>query len=115
MFGLTAVCLKKANWLSENLRLDAEQMQANIDVSQGLMMAEALSFELAKQMPRAEAKILIRNAVAKVLSDGGHLTEVLGHMTELKLEPSNFKEENYLGETQRFIDLVLDEVKKTYE
>ncbi len=112
MLGLTAVCLKKSLWLSENMVVDTAQMQANIDISQGLMIAEAISFELTKYMPRNEAKILVKAGVEITLKEGGHLADIVAKMSGGKLEPAKFKELNYLGETQTFIGQVLEEVKK---
>ena len=42
--------------LSQNLDVDAERMRANLEVTQGLIMAEAVSIALSAKVGRAEAQ-----------------------------------------------------------
>lgn len=108
MFGLSAVALNRACFLAENLVVDSERMAANVAASRGLMLAEAISFALTEWMPRSEAKAVVGEAVQTILSDDGHLVDVVRSRTELELDWEHLREErNYLGATQQYIDRVL--------
>ncbi|MEZ4622678.1 MAG: 3-carboxy-cis,cis-muconate cycloisomerase [Caldilineaceae bacterium] len=112
MVGLTGAALTKARFLSENLVIDATQMARNVAASNGLMLAEAVSFVLAEQMPRAEAKVLVTKAVAIALAEERHLVDVVQAQVDLPVDWAAVRDEhNYLGATQLLIDQVLTEVK----
>jgi 3-carboxy-cis,cis-muconate cycloisomerase len=111
MVGLTGVALAKARWLSENLAVDAAQMARNVAASNGLMLAEAVTFALAAHMDRAAAKDLVTQAVQTVLAEGRHLVDVVQGLTDAPVDWAALRDErNYLGATQQLIDQVLAEV-----
>ncbi len=64
-----ASALQRTRSVVTGLAPDAERMAANLAAGQGLIHAEALSFALARQMPRPEAqaatKVLCRAALAQ--------------------------------------------------
>ncbi len=111
MVRLTGAALAKARFLSENLAVDQEQMARNVLASNGLMLAEAVSFVLAKRMARTDAKKLVSEAVQITLAEGRHLVDVVQELTDLPVDWAGVRDErNYLGATQQFIDQVLAEV-----
>jgi 3-carboxy-cis,cis-muconate cycloisomerase len=113
MVGLTAVALNKALFLSQNLAVNSAQMQHNVTVSNGLMLAEALNFALAQHMSRAEAKELITLACQRALAENRHLVDVVREETAVALDWQALRDEaNYLGAAQAFIDNVLEDVKR---
>jgi len=108
MFGLTAAAVSKAIFLSQNLVVDRERMRQNVAAANGLMSAEAVSFALADQMPRAAAKKLVSDAVQVMLAQDRHLIDVVQEMTDIVVDWEALRNEsNYLGATQEFIDRVL--------
>lgn len=58
-----AAALKHARTLAQGIEPIAIQMRANLDVGQGLIHAEALSFALANQMPRPEAQTAVKGLI----------------------------------------------------
>lgn len=68
----TGAALRHAQVLAETLNADANRMRATLDATPGVM-AEAASFALARQIPRAEATALVKAA----LSDDLPLAEAL--------------------------------------
>jgi 3-carboxy-cis,cis-muconate cycloisomerase len=58
MLGLAQDCLNA-------LRPEPEAMQAQMETSQGSLMAEALTFALARQMPRPQAEAQVKALLAK--------------------------------------------------
>lgn len=72
----TARALSAAETLATALTPDADQMAAHIDDGLGLIYAEALSFELAKSMPRPQAQAAIKQLCLQVKSEGIPLPEL---------------------------------------
>jgi 3-carboxy-cis,cis-muconate cycloisomerase len=108
MLGLTAGALKKARFLTENLVVDAARMAANVRASNGLMLAEGLSFLLAPALGREAAKELVRQAAQTARSEGRRLEDVLREMAGAAADwPSLQDEADYLGAAEAFIDRVL--------
>ncbi len=83
LVATTGAALCRARDLVSALRIDASRMQANLDSTQGLILAEMASFALAARGSRAEAAALVKTAVETTLRDGGHL---LDHLA--KIAPS---------------------------
>ncbi|MCB0212459.1 MAG: 3-carboxy-cis,cis-muconate cycloisomerase [Anaerolineae bacterium] len=111
MVALTATALHKAHFLSANVVVNSAQMQANVAASNGLMLAEAVSFALAEHMPRVEAKALVTEAVAAVLAEGRHLVDVVRKKSQAPIDWEALKDETkYFGSSNAFIDRILREV-----
>jgi 3-carboxy-cis,cis-muconate cycloisomerase len=112
MFNLTAAALNKALFLSQNLVVDEERMRQNVAASNGLMLAEAVSYALAKtSMSKADANKLAKEASQVVKQEGRHLIDVIRERTDAPLDWKALREESaYLGSTDAFIDRVLQAV-----
>jgi 3-carboxy-cis,cis-muconate cycloisomerase len=109
MFNLTATALNKALFLSQNLVVDEKRMRENVDASNGLMLAEAISNALAKtSMSKADANKLTKEASQVVKQEGRHLIDVIQERTDAPVDWNALREESaYLGSTDAFIDRVL--------
>jgi 3-carboxy-cis,cis-muconate cycloisomerase len=113
MVGLTAVALNKALFLSQNLAVNAAQMQHNLAAANGLILAEAINFALAQHMSRVEAKKLITEACRRVMAEKRHLLDIIQEETAVPLDWQTLRDEaNYLGAAETFIDNILEEVKR---
>jgi 3-carboxy-cis,cis-muconate cycloisomerase len=114
MFALTGSALEKAAWLSENLIVDADRMRANIIASQGLMLAEAISYALAPYVGFAAAKKTVSDAVRRAAVEGRHLLDILREQSPIPLDWESLREEaNYLGVSEIFIDDVIQSAAQT--
>ena len=71
-----AAALGHGRKLAESLTPDAEAMAATLAASNGLILAEALSFALAETMPRPEAQAETKRLCALVRETGRTLAEV---------------------------------------
>ncbi len=108
MVAQTAAALNKASFLSQNMVVDEAQMRKNVAASNGLMLAEALSFALAGPMDRTTAKRLIGAAVEVARGEKRHLVDVVREQCAAPLDWAMLRNEaNYLGSTQALIDRVL--------
>lgn len=108
MFGHTASALNHAQFLAANLVVDEGRMLDNVRTSNGLMLAEALSFALAEVMPRSQAKQLVADAVRIAGAEQRHLVDVVREKTDARLNWEALREEsNYLGAAHELIERVL--------
>jgi 3-carboxy-cis,cis-muconate cycloisomerase len=111
---LTSAALNHLRELMSGLSVDAARMRANIDITQGLVMAEAVSLALAPLIGRAAAHKLIEDACHKAVESGQSLRDILqsdprmpAEFSAAKLE-ALFDPERYTGEAPAFVDRVVE-------
>jgi 3-carboxy-cis,cis-muconate cycloisomerase len=63
--------------IAEGLEVDTARMRSNLDVTHGLIMAEAVTFALAEKIGKSDAHHLIEAASKKAVKDKKHLRDVL--------------------------------------
>jgi 3-carboxy-cis,cis-muconate cycloisomerase len=111
--SLTSSALNQLREVSSGLSIDAARMRSNIDITQGLIMAEAVSLALAQHVGRAVAHELIEEACHQAVESGRSLLEVLKSDSRMPEEFSLshledlFDPARYLGEAPAFVDRVL--------
>jgi 3-carboxy-cis,cis-muconate cycloisomerase len=114
MFELTASALRKADFLSRHLVVDEARMRHNVSASNGLMLAEAVSFALAKTMSRKAARALVTAACRTASAEGRHLVDVVRERTDAPVDWDALRAEaGQFGSAQAFIDRVLAEARAT--
>lgn len=99
--------------LAEGLEVDAARMRVNLDATQGLIMAEAVTFALADKIGKSDAHHLIEAASKKAVADKKHLRDVLSadakvtaHL-DTKRIAGLFEPMAYQGASQVLIDRLL--------
>lgn len=109
MFTLTAAALNRTLLLSQNLAVDEVRMAENVAASNGLMLAEAVSYALVKvSMSKASANQLVKEACQVVTEEGRHLIDVMKEKTDAPVDWDAIREESsYLGSADTFINRVL--------
>jgi 3-carboxy-cis,cis-muconate cycloisomerase len=118
MVALTGGALKHALYLAKNLQVDDEKMRENIARADDVILAEAAVFALAKAMPRPKAEESVKKACGIAASERKPLIEVVRNLTAGALPDgavdwqSLSAPENYLGDTQKIIDRVLESANK---
>ena len=111
--SLTSSALNQLRGVVSGLSVDAARMRSNIDLTQGLVMAEAVSLALAKHAGRAVAHELIEEACHAAVKSGRSLLEVLQSDPRIPKEFSSshladlFDPAHYLGEAPAFVEGVL--------
>ena len=95
------------------LEVDAARMRENLEITRGLIFAEAVSMALGDRMGKMPAYMLVEAACKKALAEKRHLKDVLlqepgwhGHLTPADLE-NLFEVRNYLGSAEEFAARVL--------
>jgi 3-carboxy-cis,cis-muconate cycloisomerase len=116
MIQLTGGALKHAADLAKNLQVAANAMRANIANANDVILAEAAVFALAKAIPRSQAEELVKKACAVAVSDNKSLIDVVKNLAGDSVTSIDWqalaRPENYLGETDKMIDQVLELAKK---
>ncbi len=113
IFCLSAGVLAHTRVLAEGLRVDPARMRANLDVTRGLVMAEAVAMALAPKLGRHRAHRLVAEISRQVAATGRPLADLLAENAEIAgcldraaiarvTEPAN-----YLGAAGEMIDRVL--------
>jgi 3-carboxy-cis,cis-muconate cycloisomerase len=97
------------------LEVDRNRMRENLEITRGLIFAEAVSMALANRMGKLPAHKLVEAACKKAQGEKRHLKEVLidelgwhGLLSPADLE-SLFDVRNYLGSAEEFTTRVLRE------
>ncbi|TQV82284.1 3-carboxy-cis,cis-muconate cycloisomerase [Denitrobaculum tricleocarpae] len=107
----TVVSLKHALYLIENLEVNAKRMRSNLEISNGLMLAEAATFALAEHLPRPEAQTLVKQCCHEAAASGLNLMDVLAECCDAPVDWTQLRDpEHYLGVTDQLIDRVLSSV-----
>ena len=95
------------------LEVNADRMAANINQSNGLIMAEAVAMALAAHLGKHEAHGIVELACNKAIKESRHLREILAEEPLIQTQITAAELEKlmdparYLGATQQFIDRVL--------
>lgn len=112
---LVSGALQQALVLVPGLEVDAERMRANLDLTRGLVLAEAVSIALAQRIGRDAAHHLVEQCCRQAVKNGAHLREALGAHAEVAaqlnaeeldrlLDPAH-----YLGQARRWVERTLAE------
>lgn len=89
--------------VAPGLSIDTDAIQANMDAAEAAVMAERATFLLAATIGKQKAHALVEAALAK----GGSFVEALG-----QLETKLGDQEALLGYSPRFVDRLLDDLKR---
>lgn len=110
---VTAGALAAIVDIAEGLEVDADRMRLNLDATQGLIMAEAVTFALAKKLGKSDAHHLVEAATRKALAEKRHLRDVLSDDPKVAAQLGGgqiaklFEPMSYQGASQALIDRLL--------
>lgn len=94
--------------LLNGLQIDEARMRHNVEASNGLLLAEAVTFALASHMPRPEAQCLVKQACQTTLESGVHLVDVLQRHSGAPVDWDSLRDPlAHVGASDRLIDQVL--------
>ena len=100
------------------LEVDTERMRHNLELTNGLIFAEAVTVALGDRMGKMPAHLLVEAACKKAREQKRHLKDILreesglrGHLTPADLE-SLFDVRNYLGSAEEFIRRIVAEARE---
>lgn len=116
-FCLMAGALKQSRFVLEGLEVDEARMRGNIDMTQGLVMSEAVMMGLGPYIGREYAHDLVYDICREAVKTGRHLLDLLAEHPEINrhldraalarmCDPAN-----YLGQAGVMVDRVLARLK----
>jgi len=112
-FILTAGSLAQAKFMLEGLVVDESRMRRNLDLTQGLIVAEAVMMGLAPHLGRQNAHDTVYAACREALGQGRSLFEVLTADPAIRVALSEEQlrklcdPANYLGSAAAMVDRVV--------
>lgn len=112
-FVLTAGALAQARFLLEGLTVDAARMTANLNSTNGLIVAEAVMMGLAPAMGRQAAHDAVYEACREAITGGGSLLAALSKRADVTAALSSDQlarlcdPANYVGAAPQMVDAVL--------
>lgn len=115
---LTAGALHQMAKMLPGMQVHASRMLQNLELTNGLIYAEAVSMALAKQIGKMPAHQLLEAACHTALAEKRHLKDVLREETSVANNLSNrelddlFDPQKYLGSAGIFVDAVLASARR---
>ncbi len=112
---LVSGSLKQALLVADGLEVDAERMARNLDLTQGLVLAEAVSIVLAQRVGRDTAHHLLEQCCKRAVAEQRHLRAVLGDEPKVTAELSAAELDHlldpahYLGQAQTWVERAVAE------
>ncbi|NHN76489.1 3-carboxy-cis,cis-muconate cycloisomerase [Azotobacter chroococcum] len=117
---LVSGAVQQARLLLPGLEVDAARMRENLDLTRGLVLAEAVSIALARRLGRERAHHLVEQCCRQAVAEGRHLRAVLGANAEVSAELSAAELDrlldpsHYLGLAQRWVARAVAEHRATH-
>lgn len=111
-FILTGGALHQAKFMLAGLVVDEARMRKNLDMTHGLIVAEAVMMGLAPHLGRNEAHDIVYDACRVVADQGGSLADALAKVPEVTKHLDRAALDkltdpaNYLGAAQEMVDRV---------
>jgi len=112
---LVSGSLQQARLLAQGLEVDAERMSRNLELTQGLVLAEAVSIVLAQRVGRDTAHHLLEQCCKRAVAEQRHLRAVLGDEPQVTAELSNVELDHllnpahYLGQAKTWVERAVAE------
>ena len=112
-FMLTGGALHQAKFMLGGLIVDEARMRKNLDMTNGLIVAEAVMMGLAPHLGRNEAHDVVYDACRAVAEKGGSLAAALARVPEVAkhLDRTSLEKltdpANYLGAAREMVDRVV--------
>lgn len=112
---LVSGALQQARLLADGLEVDAERMARNLQLTQGLVLAEAVSIVLAQRVGRDTAHHLLEQCCKRAVAEQRHLRGVLGDEPQVTAELSSAELDHlldpahYLGQAHVWVERAVAE------
>ncbi|MGE7964185.1 3-carboxy-cis,cis-muconate cycloisomerase [Pseudomonas sp. NPDC089918] len=112
---LVSGSLQQALLVADGLEVEADRMTRNLDLTQGLVLAEAVSIVLAQRVGRDTAHHLLEQCCKRAVAEQRHLRAVLGDEPQVTAELSDAELDrlldpaHYLGQAHTWVERAVAE------
>lgn len=114
MLMATAVALHHSSDALAHIQVNTQNMQANLELYNGVIYAEAATFALAESMPRDDASTLVKAACQQALSGEHHLLDLIKERSGIELNLIELQQRLLVGgASQAWLDDILHAVDQT--
>jgi len=114
---LTAGAMHHLADVVPRLEIDVKRMRENLELTKGLIFAEAITMALGEKINRSQARELIDAASERAIKEKRHLRDVINddqkitsHLSAEQLDQL-FDPRNYTGASSEFIDRIIENHK----
>jgi 3-carboxy-cis,cis-muconate cycloisomerase len=120
IFVLASAAFAQARAIAEGMSVDAARMRNNLDLTHGLIVAEAATMLLAESFGKSEAHHLVEQACTRALESGAHLADVLAQDERItsRVQPADIRRalapETYVGESRAVVERVVARARKLF-
>lgn len=98
------------------IEVNTERMRQNLDAYNGVIYAEAATFELARSMTRDEAAKLVKQAAQEAVSGDRHLFDIIADQSGQSLDLDRIRQQLLSGgTTQVWLGQILEQAKQAID
>ena len=96
-----------------SLKVNADRMAANLELSRGAMLAEAATFALAEHLGRDGADKLVKDALSRSAANQSNLFDELPKLTDVGIDWAKLRDPaNYIGQADAFVERVVTTARR---
>ncbi|RCK42660.1 3-carboxy-cis,cis-muconate cycloisomerase [Thalassospira xiamenensis] len=113
MVMATAAGLAQAVDMVTSLKVNADRMAANLELSRGAMLAEAATFALAEHLGRDGADKLVKDALSRSAANQSNLFDELPKLTDVGIDWAKLRDPaHYIGQADAFVERVVTTARR---
>ncbi|MET4735416.1 3-carboxy-cis,cis-muconate cycloisomerase [Thalassospira sp. MBR-102] len=113
MIMATAAGLAQAVDMVPSLKVNADRMAANLELSRGAMLAEAATFALAEHLGRDGADKLVKDALSRSAANQSNLFDELPKLTDVGIDWAKLRDPaHYIGQADAFVERVVTTARR---
>ncbi len=113
MIMATAAGLAQAVDMVPTLKINADRMAANLELSRGAMLAEAATFALAEHLGRDGADKLVKDALSRSAANQSNLFDELPKLTDVGIDWARLRDPaNYIGQADSYVERVVTTARR---
>ncbi len=113
MIMATGAGLAQAVDMVPSLKVNADRMAANLELSRGAMLAEAATFALADHVGRDAADKLVKDGLARSAANQSNLFDELPKLTDVGIDWAKLRDPaHYIGQADAFVERVVTTARR---
>ncbi len=113
MIMAAGAALAQALDMVPDLKINADRMKENLELSHGAMLAEAATFTLADHVGRDAADKLVKDGLAQSAAHNSNLFDELPKLTDVAVDWARLRDPaNYVGQANAYVERVVTNARR---
>ncbi|OSQ48863.1 3-carboxy-cis,cis-muconate cycloisomerase [Thalassospira alkalitolerans] len=113
MIMAAGAALTQAVDMVPDLKINADRMKENLELSHGAMLAEAATFTLADHVGRDAADKLVKDGLAQSAAHNSNLFDELPKLTDVAVDWARLRDPaNYVGQADAYVERVVTNARR---